>query len=150
MFDAAFEKFSDALCSRPDMPELITEGMELFAAVPEQHSTVLYLSDESDHSLYPAASSPQLNHKEAMELLGLLSAHDSLDDALRQTHPALLTLTGNSGKYEAIVLIPLVSPDGIAGVIALCYPDASRSPLPRRSGRRPRRGLRWGRARRRR
>lgn len=109
------------------MPELITEGMELFAAVPEQHSTI-YLSDESDHSLYPAASSPQLNHKEAMELLGLLSAHDSLDDALRQTHPALLTLTGNSGKYEAIVLIPLVSPDGIAGVIALCYTDAWRSP----------------------
>lgn len=129
-FDAAFGIFSDVVSARPDVPAIIAEGMEMFAAIPEQQLAALYLEDDQDHTFYPAASSPQQNHEEALQLLQHLISNDLLAGALREKKPKLLVLTEEFRNFEGIVSVPLVSPSGILGVLLLCYPDIARTPTP--------------------
>lgn len=131
-FDAAFGKFSDVISARPDVPAIIAEGIDMFAAIPEQQSVVLYLADNHDHSFYPAASSPQQNHQEALELFQYLVNNDLLATALRETKPKLLILAEKFREFRGIVFVPLLSPSGILGILLLCYPDATRTPIPSR------------------
>ncbi|MCC6846549.1 MAG: PAS domain S-box protein [Bacteroidetes bacterium] len=120
-FDTAFGKFIGNVELPHDLADIIDSSMKVFAAIPLQYMTALYLADEYKHPFRLIAAQPDSEFTGAETLFRNLTDDGVTAAVLRHPLPTIHELKSENETVVAALGIPLVVGLNMSGVIVVYF-----------------------------